>query len=37
MANKDGERRMVFDTGGRRKGVVKVVYAILAVLMGLRG
>jgi hypothetical protein len=34
MANKD-ERRMVFDTGGRRKGVVKVVYAILAVLMGL--
>ena len=35
MANKDGERRMVFDTGGRRKSVVKVVYAILAVLMGL--
>jgi len=32
---KDGERRMVFDTGGRRRGVVKVVYAILAVLMGL--
>ena len=31
---KDGERRMVFDTGGRRRGVVKVVYAILAVLMG---
>jgi hypothetical protein len=30
-----GERRMVFDTGGRRRGVVKVVYAILAVLMGL--
>ncbi|MGC1165712.1 MAG: hypothetical protein WA862_06350 [Solirubrobacterales bacterium] len=26
---------MVFDTGGRRRGVVKVVYAILAVLMGL--
>ena len=25
---------MVFDTGGRRRGVVKVVYAILAVLMG---
>ena len=35
MAKKDGERRMVFDTGGRRKGVVKVVYGILAVLMGL--
>jgi hypothetical protein len=35
MAKKDGERRMVFDTGGRRRGVVKVVYGILAVLMGL--
>ncbi|HEX4670412.1 MAG TPA: hypothetical protein VH275_10630 [Solirubrobacterales bacterium] len=35
MAKRDGERRMVFDTGGRRRGVVKVVYAILAVLMGL--
>jgi hypothetical protein len=35
MAKKGGERRMVFDTGGRRRGVVKVVYAILAVLMGL--
>src|SRR4051794_40203334 len=34
MAKKSGERRMVFDTGGRRRGVVKVVYAILAVLMG---
>jgi hypothetical protein len=34
MAKKNGERRMVFDTGGRRRGVVKVVYAILAVLMG---
>jgi hypothetical protein len=34
MARKDGERRMVFDTGGKRRGVVKVVYAILAVLMG---
>jgi hypothetical protein len=34
MAKRDGERRMVFDTGGRRRGVVKVVYAILAVLMG---
>lgn len=35
MAKKNSERRMVFDTGGRRKNVVKVVYAILAVLMGL--
>jgi hypothetical protein len=34
MAKKNGERRVVFDTGGRRRGVVKVVYAILAVLMG---
>jgi hypothetical protein len=30
----DGERRMLFDIRGRRKHVVKVVYAILAVLMG---
>lgn len=30
----DGERRMVFDTRGRRKNVVKVVYAVLALLMG---
>jgi hypothetical protein len=29
-----GERRMVFDIRGRRKVAVKVVYAILAVLMG---
>lgn len=29
-----GERRMVFDVRGRRKHVVRVVYAILAVLMG---
>jgi hypothetical protein len=35
MAGNDGERRMVFDTRGRRKHVVKVVYAILALLMGL--
>ena len=34
MAKKSGERRMVFDTGGRRRGVVKVVYAILTILMG---
>lgn len=30
----DGERRMLFDIRGRRKHVVKVVYALLAVLMG---
>lgn len=30
----NGEHRMVFDVRGRRKNVVKVVYAILAVLMG---
>jgi hypothetical protein len=29
-----GERRMVFDVRGRRKHVIRVVYAILAVLMG---
>lgn len=29
-----GERRMVFDTRGRRKHVVRVVYAILALMMG---
>jgi hypothetical protein len=28
-----GERRMVFDTRGRRKHVIRVVYAILALLM----
>ena len=32
MAN--GERRMLFDIRGRRRHVVKVVYGILAVLMG---
>ena len=35
MASDDGERRMLFDIRGRRKNVVKVVYAILALLMGL--
>lgn len=30
-----GERRMVFDIRGRRRVAVKVVYAVLAVLMGL--
>lgn len=35
MASNDGERRMLFDIRGRRKNVVKVVYAILALLMGL--
>lgn len=34
MAANDGERRMLFDIRGRRKNVVKVVYAILALLMG---
>jgi hypothetical protein len=29
-----GERRLLFDTRGRRKHVIRVVYAILAVLMG---
>lgn len=29
-----GERRMVFDVRGRRRHVVRVVYAVLAVLMG---
>ena len=29
-----GERRMLFDTRGRRKHVIRVVYAILALLMG---
>jgi hypothetical protein len=29
-----GERRMVFDTRGRRKHVVRVVYAVLALMMG---
>jgi hypothetical protein len=32
---KDSEHRMVFDIRGRRKRVVQVVYAVLAVLMGL--
>jgi hypothetical protein len=30
----EGERRMVFDTSGRRKRVVQVVYGFLAVIMG---
>jgi hypothetical protein len=34
MASSGGERRLVFDTGGKRKHVVRVVYAILALLMG---
>lgn len=35
MAQGRDEHRMVFDIRGRRRHVVKVVYAILAVLMGL--
>ncbi len=34
MAASGGERRMVFDIRGRRRHVVKFVYAILALLMG---
>jgi hypothetical protein len=30
----DGERRMLFDTRGKRKHVLRVVYAVLALLMG---
>jgi hypothetical protein len=35
MAGGSKEHRMLFDLRGRRKNAVKVVYAILAVLMGL--
>jgi hypothetical protein len=35
MASGKQERRMVFDIRGRRRHAVKVVYAVLAVLMGL--
>jgi len=35
MAQGSNEHRMVFDIRGRRRHVVKVVYAILAILMGL--
>jgi hypothetical protein len=35
MASGGKENRMVFDIRGRRKNAVKIVYAILAVLMGL--
>jgi hypothetical protein len=34
MAGDGEQRRMVFDTRGRRRNVVKVVYAVLALLMG---
>lgn len=34
MARGSNEHRMVFDIRGRRKHVVKAVYAVLAVLMG---
>jgi hypothetical protein len=30
----DGERRLLFDTRGKRRHVIRVVYAILALLMG---
>jgi hypothetical protein len=35
MASGDNEHRMLFDLRGRRRNLVKVVYATLAVLMGL--
>jgi hypothetical protein len=35
MASGDNEHRMLFDLRGRRRNVVKVVYATLAILMGL--
>ncbi|HEX6667449.1 MAG TPA: hypothetical protein VF081_12730 [Solirubrobacterales bacterium] len=35
MASGDKEHRMLFDIRGRRGNVVKVIYAVLAVLMGL--
>jgi hypothetical protein len=34
MAKKSGERRLLFDTRGKRRHVIRVVYAILALLMG---
>jgi hypothetical protein len=34
MASSGGERRLLFDTRGKRKHVIRVVYAILALLMG---
>ena len=34
MAGKNDEHKMLFDIRGRRKNVVKVVYAVLALLMG---
>lgn len=34
MASKNGERRMLFDTRGKRRHVIRVVYAVLALLMG---
>jgi hypothetical protein len=34
MAKDDNEHRMLFDLRGRRRNVIKVVYAVLAILMG---
>jgi hypothetical protein len=34
MASGDSEHRMLFDIRGRRRNVVKIVYAVLALLMG---
>ena len=33
MAQNDGQRRMLFDVRGKRRHVIRVVYAILALLM----
>jgi NADH dehydrogenase/NADH:ubiquinone oxidoreductase subunit G len=34
MARTEDEHRMLFDLRGRRRNVIKVIYAVLAVLMG---
>jgi hypothetical protein len=34
MAKDDKEHQMLFDLRGRRRNVIKVVYAVLAILMG---
>lgn len=34
MASDDKEHQMLFDLRGRRRNVIKVVYAVLAILMG---
>ncbi|HWT89903.1 MAG TPA: hypothetical protein VN179_02190 [Solirubrobacterales bacterium] len=34
MAKDDNEHRMLFDLRGRRRNAIKIVYAVLAILMG---